>query len=102
MIVVGARGHSFCLRIGVVMMRESRKTLARTNDRSQQYDHEPRWPILIAILAVGAIHTALPDELTIGSRWLFPSIVLTLLIPSVVAHRAGRHRLNTILDFAVD
>jgi hypothetical protein len=84
------------------MRRESRKTLARTNDRSQQYDPEPRGPILIAILAVVALHTALPDELTIGSRWLFPSIALTLLIPSVVAHRAGRHRLNTILGFAVE
>jgi len=84
------------------MMGEIRKTLGRTNDRSQQYGPEPRWPILIATFAVGALHTALPNELTIGPRWLFPSIVLTLLFPSVVAYRADRYRLNTILDFAVD
>jgi len=81
-------------------MEESERS-ASTNDRIQQYDPEPRWPILIATLAVVALHTALPDELTIGSRWLFPSIVLTLLIPSVVAHGTSRHRLNTILGFAV-
>jgi uncharacterized membrane protein len=68
----------------------------------QQHDSEPRWPAVIAILAVGGLYTALPDQLTFGPNWLFPSLVLALLVPTIVSYHAGRHRLNGILGFAVD
>ena len=68
----------------------------------QQYDPEPRWPALIAALAVGGLYTALPEALTFGPRWLFPAVVLALLIPTVIFHRTGRHKLNAICGFAVD
>ena len=68
----------------------------------QHYDSEPRWPAVIAILAVGGLYTALPDSLTFGPDWLFPSLVLALLIPTSVSYHTGRHRLNAILGFAVD
>jgi hypothetical protein len=76
--------------------------VTRTKEPVQQYDAEPRWPAVIAILAVGGLYAALPDELTLGPNWVFPSLVLALLIPTIVSHRTGRHRLNTILGFAVD
>ena len=44
----------------------------------------------------------LPDALTLGPRWLFPSLILALLFPTVVSHHTGRHRLNTIFVFLVD
>jgi len=65
-------------------------------------DPEPRWPVFVAVLAIGGLYTALPGELTMGPVWLFPSVILALLIPTVVSHQAGRHRLNTILGFAGD
>ncbi|HLN85973.1 MAG TPA: hypothetical protein VK200_05910 [Candidatus Limnocylindrales bacterium] len=65
-------------------------------------DAEPRWLAFVAILAVGGLYAALPDVLTMGPRWLFPSVVLVLLIPNIVSHHAGKHRLNTLLGFAVD
>jgi uncharacterized membrane protein len=65
-------------------------------------DGEPRWLAFVAILAVGGLYAALPDVLTMGPRWLFPSVVLVLLIPNIVSHHAGRHRLNALLGFAVD
>src|SRR5262249_28078 len=34
-------------------------------------------------------------------RWLFPGIVLGLLIPTMIAHRVGKHRLNALLGFSV-
>ena len=71
-------------------------------DPSHQYDSEPRWPAVIAILAVGGLYLALPDSLTFGPNWLFPSLVLALLIPTSVSYDTGRHRLNGILGFAVD
>ena len=75
--------------------------LGRVED-VEDYDPEPRWPAIIAVLAVGGLYTALPNELIAGPRWLFPSVVLALLIPSIVSHHTGRHRLNTIFGFTVD
>jgi hypothetical protein len=65
-------------------------------------DAEPRWPALIAAIAVGGIYAALPDVLTLGPRWLLPLIVFTLLVPTIVSHQAGHHRLNAFFGYAVD
>ncbi len=68
----------------------------------EQLDAEPRWPAFIAVIAIGGIYTALPETLTLGPRWLFPTVVSALLVPTIVSHHTGRHRLNSILGFAVD
>ena len=72
-----------------------------TEEPDSQYDPEPRWPAAVAALAVGGLYTSLPTALTFGPRWLFPGIVLGLLIPTVVSHRVGRHGLNAVLGFSV-
>jgi hypothetical protein len=64
-------------------------------------DPEPRWPALIAVLAVGGLSLALPEALTVGPTWLFSAVVVALLVPTVLAHRAGHHRLNTLCGLAV-
>lgn len=66
------------------------------------YDPEPRWPALIAVLAVGGLYAALPASLTFGPRWLFPSIILVLVIPTFISYKADKHRLNAILGFTVE
>lgn len=55
---------------------------------------EPRWPALIAILAIGGLYLALHADLVIGPRWLFPAVLGALLVPTLISHRAGRHDLN--------
>src|SRR5438270_5175078 len=75
-----------------------RETTANVPDR---WDPEPRWPALIAILAVGGLYLALPANLTVGPRWLFPAIVIGLLIPTVISHRTGKHNLNKLFGFTV-
>src|SRR5215510_14593947 len=62
---------------------------------------EPRWPAAVAVLAVGGVYFALPAELTFGPRWLFPTLVLTALIPTVISHRVGKTRLNVGLGSIV-
>jgi len=74
----------------------------RAGDPAEALVPEPRWPAFVAVLAVGGIYPALPDALTLGPRWLFPSLVLALLLPTIVSHHAGRHRLSTIFGFLVD
>src|SRR5690349_11871084 len=87
------------------MMTDMRKPYPPTPRREKgpvpKEAPEPRWPAAIAILAGGGLYTALPPVLTLGPRWLFPGIVLALLIPTVISHRAGQHRVNAILGVVV-
>lgn len=62
---------------------------------------EPRWPAVVALLAVGGIYTALPSFLIMGPRWLLLGIVALLLIPTVISHRTGHHELNRVLGYVV-
>ena len=66
-----------------------------------RWDPEPRWPAFIAILAVGGLYAALPPALIIGPPWMFPAIVLLLLIPTVITHGTGHHKLNRFFGFTV-
>lgn len=62
---------------------------------------EPRWPALIALLAVGGLRLALPESLTIGPGWLLLVLVGVLLIPIIWARRSGLDDLNRILGYVV-
>ena len=84
------------------MVWDGLATPIRADETFEQFVPEPRWPAFIAIIAVGGLYAALPDALTMGPRWLFPAIVLVFLIPTILSHHTGRHRLNTIFGFAVD
>ena len=62
---------------------------------------EPRWPALIAIVAVGGIYVALVPDLGVGASWLFPATVGVLVVPAMMSHWAGRHHLDRFLGFSV-
>jgi hypothetical protein len=63
---------------------------------------EPRWQALLAFLAVGAIYLALPRDLIVGPIWLLPTLIVVLLIPTVVAHKAGKRSLNRALGIIIN
>jgi hypothetical protein len=62
---------------------------------------EPRWPALVALLAVGGLRLSLPDALSFGPPWLLLIVVLVLLIPTVLARRRRKDRANQILGYLV-
>lgn len=68
---------------------------------AEQTVTEPRWPAILAILGVGALYSALPEALRFGPYWLLLAIVAMLLVPTVIAHRTGRHKLNEVLGHTV-
>jgi uncharacterized membrane protein len=72
-----------------------------TKDVDFLYDPEPRWPAIIAVLAVGGLYTALPASLIIGPRWAFLIVVVLMLIPTVISHYKEYHELNRVLGFSV-
>ena len=65
------------------------------------YGVEPRWPALVALLAVGGLHFSLPPALTVGPDWLLLVVVVVLSVPAVVTHRIRQYAANQMLGYAL-
>ena len=63
---------------------------------------EPRWPAMLALLAVGGLRLALPKSLSVGPVWLLITVVGVLMIPTVWARRRGLDDLNKILGYVLN
>jgi hypothetical protein len=68
---------------------------------AEHLSREPRWPALIAVLAITALYWSLPERLTPGPSWSFPIAVAVLLIPTVAFHVSGRATLNSAFGIAL-
>ena len=66
---------------------------------SSQNRLEPRWPALLALLAVAGLRLALPRYLVIGPDWLLLVVVLVLIVPTVTSRLRGYHRMNQVLGY---
>jgi hypothetical protein len=62
---------------------------------------QPVWPAVIAVLAVGGLHLALPEPLTFGPSWLLLAVVAVLLVPVLVARMRGSFDLNQKLGYVL-
>jgi hypothetical protein len=60
---------------------------------------EPRWPAVMAIVAVGTLYYVLPEQLTVGPGWLLLVVSGVLLLPTMIFHRIGMARLNEIFAY---
>ena len=61
---------------------------------------EPRWPVMLALLASGGLYWALPPTLTVGPDWGALVLVALLAFPAAISHRAGHWRLSRALGYA--
>jgi hypothetical protein len=60
---------------------------------------EPRWPAMLAGIAVAALYWWLPERLTPGPSWLGAVAILIALAVAVITHRAGLRRANRASGF---
>jgi hypothetical protein len=60
---------------------------------------EPRWPAIVALLAVGGLRLALPESLSYGPDWLLLAVIGGFSIPTIWAHVRGLDTLNRILGY---
>lgn len=73
----------------------------------QQREHrnrtepEPRWPSLVATVAVGVLFYAMPESLTLGPGWLMLVLIGVLTVPTWFFHRVGRMDLNQIFAYTM-
>jgi hypothetical protein len=63
-------------------------------------DPEPRWPALLAGLAVGVLFYVMPEPLTVGPRWLPMVLIASMLIPAKLFHHTGRIQLNDVFGYS--
>ena len=57
---------------------------------------EPRWPVLLGLAAVVALHFALPHILTVGPNWLLVAVSAVLATFVSISHRRGAEELAYI------
>ncbi len=62
---------------------------------------EPRWPVMVALLAVGGIYMALPESLIMGPRWLLLGVVSVLSVPALISYHIGKVQLNRVLGYVI-
>ena len=49
-------------------------------------------------LALGGLHSVMPQPLRFGPDWLLAVVVSVMLVPAIIAHRTGRVGLNRVLS----
>ncbi len=69
----------------------------RTATEDAVSNPEPRWPAVLAGLAVGGLYMALPKSLAVGPRWLLLAVVAALQVPLYISRRRDHHRFNQVL-----
>jgi hypothetical protein len=69
---------------------------SKTTKNSAQ---EPRWLALVATLATGLIYAALPSNLSVGPHWLLLGVIVVVVIPTFISHRAGHHTADKVLGY---
>jgi hypothetical protein len=77
-------------------MRSQSRSLRPTNAAA------PRWPAILASLAVGALELVLPQQLAFGPRWLLLFCIAVLTVPAVLARRHGRHHVNQVFGYVLN
>jgi len=60
---------------------------------------EPRWPAILAMIAVVGLRFALPPALRVGPDWVLAPVVGILLLLASALHKKGRNRANQILGY---
>jgi Protein of unknown function (DUF1345) len=80
------------------LLSRSRPSIMETMESSPE-NFEPRWPAMLALIAVGGLRFALPSSLALGPEWLVLVVVVVLLIPTATARMRGNHTLNQVLGY---
>jgi hypothetical protein len=82
---------------------EKNQVVGRRGKVKRPINLEPRWPAVVALVAVGGLNAALPSYLVFaGTRWLVLGVVLLALLPAVIFHATGRYHLNQIIGYILN
>jgi hypothetical protein len=74
--------------------------LTRTKP-AREIKPEPRWAVLLAVLAAAAMPFALPRSLNVLPAWMVATIVCALVIAAFVTHRIHQPQLNQFFGYCI-
>jgi uncharacterized membrane protein len=74
-------------------------SLSLDGTSDQNIRAEPRWPAVIAMIAIIALRFALPADLRIGPDWLLATAVGLLLVSVRIFHESRHYRANQIFGY---
>ncbi len=74
--------------------------MALQSKTKQDTATEPRWLAVVAMLAAGLVYAALPENLSVGPRWLLLAVIAAVIVSAVVSHRVGHHTADRIIGYA--
>ena len=60
---------------------------------------EPRWPVILALAAVVALHFSLPQILSLGPNWLLVAVFAVLATLVSISHSRGAERVTYVGGF---
>lgn len=83
-------------------MQEAQMNQAKQRDEIDDFAPEPRWPVLVALAAIGALYAALPSRLAVIPYWQLALVIVVLLIPAIIARMKDRHHINQMLGYTVN
>ena len=78
-----------------------RATIKQGMEPMTKTEVEPRWPAILAVLAIGALHLSLPESLTIGPDWLLLAVVSVLALISMLARRSESFSLAEVVGYTI-
>ncbi|MDQ2767797.1 MAG: hypothetical protein M3Y30_11645, partial [Gemmatimonadota bacterium] len=68
---------------------------------TQHITPEPRWPVILAVLASAGLPFALPRSLSVLPQWIVAALVAVLIIAAVITHNVNKPRMNQIFGFSL-
>src|SRR5215469_11096406 len=74
----------------------SQRSKAAAESRTRR---EPRWPVLLAMIAIGGLYYAIPSALTYGPDWLVLLLVGGLSLVAMILYRTGAWKLAQVLGY---
>jgi hypothetical protein len=83
-------------------MKEGTETPEDFKSEPPPLETEPRWPALVALLAVSGLYAALPAPLAVIPHWYLLVVVSALLVPTIITHQRGKHDINQRLGYVVN
>jgi uncharacterized membrane protein len=67
--------------------------------QNHQIRPEPRWPAVVAIVAIAALRFALPAALSVGPGWVLAPAIALLLLLAAIFHRMDRPEANQTASY---
>ncbi|HEV7702745.1 MAG TPA: hypothetical protein VGO46_00580 [Gemmatimonadaceae bacterium] len=90
-------------RFSLTTLTHSNRDMAKAPKESaaSKITPEPRWPVILAVLASAALPFALPRSLSVLPQWIVASLVAVLIAAAVVTHYVNKPYLNQIFGFSL-